>query len=212
MTLAREMSTGVLAFGSEDGRVRLVDGPALGQERWNIQGHSKAILCVAFSPDGAQLATGSEDRSWRIWDAASGGERLCVRGHDLDTDNDEPFHENCQCEMDWGGCAIVISQCPLQGHGGAVTSIAWSPCGQRVATGSRDQTVVLWDSRTGEAELRPGRTGDLSGERWDHFFVMIMGAEGLEHNQKMEMRLKESPAVPHLLTNHRLFWCEPAQD
>ena len=39
-----------------------------------------------------------------------------------------------------------------------------------------------------------------------------MGAEGLERNQKMEMRLKESPAVPRLLPDRRFSCCEPAQD
>ena len=196
------MSTEVLAVGGEDGRVRLLNRPALGQERWNIQGHSKTVLCLAFSPDGAQLATGSEDRSWKIWDAASGVQRLCVRGHNP---NDEYIDEDyCQCEMDYGGCACVISWCTVQGHGGAVTSIAWSPCGERVATGSRDQTVVLWDSKSGEAELRPGRTGDLAGERWDYDLVRMFGAKGREHNEKMEMRLKVCPAVPLPCADQRL--------
>jgi WD40 repeat protein len=32
------------------------------------------VLAVAFSPDGAQLATGSYDEAARLWEASSGGE------------------------------------------------------------------------------------------------------------------------------------------
>jgi WD40 repeat protein len=37
------------------------------------------VTAVAFSPDGAQLATGSLDETARIWDAATGEQQLQVR-------------------------------------------------------------------------------------------------------------------------------------
>eukprot|EP00933_Yihiella_yeosuensis_P039042 TRINITY_DN32980_c0_g1_i4.p1 TRINITY_DN32980_c0_g1~~TRINITY_DN32980_c0_g1_i4.p1 ORF type:complete len:104 (+),score=17.09 TRINITY_DN32980_c0_g1_i4:102-413(+) len=33
---------------------------------------------------------------------------------------------------------------PLQGHGGNVRSVAFSPSGQQVVTGSYDKTAIVW--------------------------------------------------------------------
>ena len=37
-----------------------------------LQGHTERIWSVAFSPDGRQLATGSDDNTARVWDLSTG--------------------------------------------------------------------------------------------------------------------------------------------
>src|SRR5712672_2364480 len=47
-----------------------------------LTGHTGAVNSVAFSPDGAWLSTASEDKTARVWNAATGELLHTLSGHE----------------------------------------------------------------------------------------------------------------------------------
>ena len=47
----------------------------------SLEGHSDWVYSVAFSPDGAKIASGSVDRSVKLWDVESGEVIHSLEGH-----------------------------------------------------------------------------------------------------------------------------------
>jgi len=70
---------GLFAVASAD-QVRLHDSTT-GRAVHTLEGHSGAVVVMAFSPDGSLLATGAVDRTCRVWDVASGQCLLVLGGH-----------------------------------------------------------------------------------------------------------------------------------
>ncbi len=46
-----------------------------------LEGHSGSVNCVAFYPDGTKLASGSDDKTIRLWEVASGRELRVLQAH-----------------------------------------------------------------------------------------------------------------------------------
>ena len=55
--------------------------PNTGSEIRRFAGHVGAVSCVAFSPNGKKLVTGSADRTAILWDVATGRKLHVLRGH-----------------------------------------------------------------------------------------------------------------------------------
>ncbi|RYP07415.1 hypothetical protein DL765_009162 [Monosporascus sp. GIB2] len=64
-------------------------------------------------------------------------------------------------EHNWNACLST-----LEGHGSYITSVAFSPDGSRLASGSSDCTVKVWDVATGASRLTSG-SNDYTVKVWD---------------------------------------------
>ena len=137
-----------------------------GTERLAFAGHTEQVDCMAYSPDGKFVLTGSRDKTARLWDAQTGKELRAFRGHTAAVTCVTFISRGRRVATGGGDGTVRIWSADdgaelrsLAGHTEPVNSIAFSPRGHQLLSGGVDRTVRLWDLRTGK-EIRqfPGDT------------------------------------------------------
>jgi eukaryotic-like serine/threonine-protein kinase len=158
-----------IASGGADMLVHLWD-VMTGRTVLVYRGHSNIVSTLAWSPDGKYIASSGYDRTIAVWDAFTGDEFGFYHGH---------APQNMINAVTWspdGRCiasasddktvhiwtvehirGIIFKQRRFSRknifiytrHTGWVKAVAWSPNGKRIASGSWDNTVHLWDPING---------------------------------------------------------------
>jgi WD40 repeat protein len=121
-----------------------------------LEGHSGGVWAVAFSPDGALLALGSDDPTIRLWDTQTGQEVQKLEGHSswvraVAFSPDGALLASGSQDQTirlWDTQTGQEVQ-KLEGHSSWVRAVAFSPNGALLASGSHDLTIRLWDTQTG---------------------------------------------------------------
>ena len=178
----------LVAGGCSDCVVRIWDAKT-GDLVDVLEGHTDIVSSVAFTPDRKGLVSGSWDRTVKRWVLTGflrrrGRDRcLLVPSHaghhpptalpfdDSITGTAESSSTVPVDSASTDGCGERGSVCTLDctGHKNYVESVAVSPDGQWVVSGSQDRDVRVWDSSTGDpVMLLRGHShpGELIGVQW----------------------------------------------
>ncbi|KAF5339115.1 hypothetical protein D9611_011179 [Ephemerocybe angulata] len=152
-----------LVSGSEDTTVRLWCTQTGDSALPPMQGHTCMVRSVAFSSDTKYIASGSADKTVRVWMALTGAQVLKLEGH-VDQVRTVAFSPNGK-HVASGSFDRTIRVWDVEtgvltatlGHASNVTSLTFSPNNRYIASGSGDGTVQIWDSEAMEPASNPLR-------------------------------------------------------
>jgi parallel beta-helix repeat protein len=141
----------LIASGSVDGTVRLWSTASWTIAR-TIRADAFGVRSVAWSPDGTVLAVGGAEHTVRLWNPQTGEQSAAF--------NVQSSVLSVSWSSDGGLLAVGLSNGNVQvfdvetgqtahllvGHTDVVTSTAWEPGGSRLASGSLDDSICIWDT------------------------------------------------------------------
>jgi WD40 repeat protein len=188
------LADGRLASASWDNTIRLWD-VATGTEIVRLHGHQDGINALCVLADG-RLASGSNDNTIRLWDSTTGSEiapwmvilARSMRCAHCPTGGSLQLRGTTQSGF---GTLPPDETARLDGHTNSVEALCMLPDG-RLASGSCDNTIRLWDPATGaETAHLGGHTGwvktlcvladgRLASGAWDHTVRLWDSATGFE--------------------------------
>lgn len=212
----------LLISGSGDQTVRL----------WNnngecirvLQGHTSWVSSVAISPDGLVIASGSEDQSVRLWDSRTNHCLKVLQGYNSGVWS-VAFSPDGQQLVSGGQDRLVhawkidaqkrpeqfnqgqLTAQPYPGHTSWIWSVAYSPDGATLASGSEDSTIRLWQISPQQTFSHPHQQQILTGHTHAVWSVAFSpdGAAIASGSLDGTLRLweRETGTCQHILHQHQ---------
>ena len=145
-------------------------------------GHFGYVYTASWSPDGKNIASGSEDHYVHLWNASTGADILFTYSN----------HTGAVHAVAWSPDGTLIasgsddktvqvwkaadesSVYTYTNHSGGVRAVAWSPDGTLIASGSSDMTVQVWKATDGSGAITySGHTDIVNAVAWSHDGTLI---------------------------------------
>jgi WD40 repeat protein len=162
---------------------RLLDAKT-GKVLWTVTG----VNWIAFSPDGKAVAGGRPDSAIGLYGVRTGKLRRClpagpgnVLAVAIASDGEKLASGSLESEQGRSYGAVKIwdmrlgaVQRNLKAHRDAATFVTFSPAGGVLASGGLDDTVKLWNVRTGELK----RTLEIAVPKWSGVLQCAFSPDG----------------------------------
>ncbi|CUA72682.1 putative WD repeat-containing protein alr3466 [Nostoc sp, PCC 7120] [Rhizoctonia solani] len=157
-----------LISGSDDKTVCIWDLQSKKLVRGPLK-HNREVLIVGASPNNERIFSVSQDRFVHVWSKQAGELEYTIGPIETDDQDDISYDKFRPVAFICDGRRVVCGSKSgkiymqdgseptrsLTGHDGAVYSIAFSPDGRLLASGSTNGSLIIWDISTGEMLLSP---------------------------------------------------------
>ncbi len=132
--------------------------PAIKPEEFTLlrtlEGHSNHVSSIAIGPDGQTLASGSTDKTIKLWSLHTSQLLHTLQGHSnyvysvaISPDGQTLASGSYDQTIKLWNLHTGQLLHTLQGHSDGVRDIAFSPDGQFLTSGSDDNTIKLWKKK-----------------------------------------------------------------
>jgi eukaryotic-like serine/threonine-protein kinase len=164
--------------GSYDNTVKVWD-VSTGQVRATLKGHAGWVNSVALSTDGKTIVSGSQDKTIKVWALGAGQERAIlkdptaalVQAVTLSRDGKTLVSGSQDgtikvWDLDTGKVRHILGHpgsglLAFLGDSGSVSLVALSGDGKTVVSGSRDNTIKIWDVEAEKVRVALKVTGPI---------------------------------------------------
>jgi WD40 repeat protein len=133
--------------------------PSLAEEQalvGTFTGHTEWVTACILTPDGRQVISISKDKTFRLWDLASGaclhtfkGHRDSVMACALTPDGRQVVSASWDKTLKLWDLTNGTCLRTFEGHRDAVTACVLTPDGRQIVSASGDQTLKLWNLTSG---------------------------------------------------------------
>ena len=178
-----------IAAASHDWSVAIWDARQPAAPTNVLQGHDSAAQVVAFSGSGGLIASGSADKTVKLWKADASSPMRTYRGHgDFVTavafapDGRKLASADLEGQIRVWSTLSTRLHFTLRGHKGRVTALAYAPDGEQLASASDDGSVRVWSTKQARTvRTLQSHTGELKavGFAPDGRRIAAAGIDGL---------------------------------
>ena len=172
-----------IAIEWDDGKIQLWD-PKTGKVLSTLDGHAmpadmsddKKVLALAFSPDGTRLASGSKDKTVRLWNLTNGDDGIILQKHTgwtnvlaFSSDGKMLASGSTDKTVQLWDTATGDPLATLTGNTSSINALTFSPDNSVLVSGGADGMIRFWNIETG-VSLPLHITGHMASMRAVTFF------------------------------------------